>query len=303
MPTDTDENGVSKLSVSVHYYSPWSFCGDGNSGEYTEKDKEYTEQQLSSMKKYTDMGYGVILGEYGVCNPRQDRVCDWLQDVMFYSSQYGILPVLWDSDGRYFNRTTNKMKYADVGELYNRVTGASGDTSMKLRTGTPAVLDTVDVSTLTSSWDWTGKWYKNSGDNMVGDDRSEKVTEDDETKFVPASEATAKDADDTTEITFNLWGYYAFIKLDMSKYKKPAISFDFLVNDSDTVGKLKLGSATEFTGSTWIDDESAYTNFTTKAVVLSDDMVEDLQTHPYLMVTFGNKPIVTGIHIYETATE
>jgi aryl-phospho-beta-D-glucosidase BglC (GH1 family) len=301
MPTDTEENGVSKLSVSVHYYTPWDFCGDNSTGDYDESDKVTTQQQLSLMRYYSEQGYGVILGEYGVCNPRQDKVCDWLYDVMCYSSDYGILPVLWDSDGRYYNRTKCAMKYADVGELYNSVTGADGDTTMDSNTGVPAPAETVDASDLTSVWDWTGKWYKNGGANTVGDDRSETVSKGDVAKFVPVSNISAANDGDTTTIDFNSWGYQAFIKLDLSQYEKPAIAFDFATDDEDSVGDLTLYSTSKIDGSASVEDVVTYSDFTGKAVILSDALVDDLYFGSYLAITFGNSPTVTGIHIYDAA--
>ena len=68
MPTDTAENGTTKLSVSVHYYTPWDFCGDGGSGIYTQKDKEATETYFTKMDKFYNAGYGIIMGEFSVCN-------------------------------------------------------------------------------------------------------------------------------------------------------------------------------------------------------------------------------------------
>lgn len=35
MPTDLEANGKTKLFLSVHYYTPWEFCGDGGTGKYT----------------------------------------------------------------------------------------------------------------------------------------------------------------------------------------------------------------------------------------------------------------------------
>lgn len=301
MPTDTEENGKTKLSVSVHYYTPWDFCGDNSEGEYDDADKAVTRSQLSYMRYFSEQGYGVIMGEYGVCNPRQERVCDWLYDVMCYASDFGILPVLWDSAGRYYNRVKCQMKYADVGELYNKVTGASGDISMETVTGKPKPAETLDTTDLTSVWDWTGKWYKNDGSNKVGDDRSEKVEKEDVTKFVPVSETESKLEGDTTEISFNSWGYQAFIKVDLSKYEKPAIAFDYVADDEDTVGSLTLYSTNEVDGSVSAEDVVTYENHIGKAVVLSDVLLDDLYFNPYLGISFANGPTVTGIHIYDAA--
>lgn len=301
MPEDTEENGVSKLSVSVHYYTPWAFCGDDSEGDYEESDKAFTRSELSLMRYFSEQGYGVIMGEFGVCNPRQEKVCDWLYDTMCYSSDFGILPVLWDSAGRYYNRAKCQMKYADVGELYNSITGANGDTSMTTRTGKPAPAETVDPSTLESVWDWTGKWYKNDGTNKVGDDRSETVTSGDVTKFVPVSNAEARAEGDTTEIVFNNWGYQAFIKLDLSQYEKPAIAFDYVADDMESVGDLTLYSTDQADGSAYTEDVVTYDNHIGKAVILSDALLDDLYFNPYLGISFGNRPIITGIHIYDAA--
>ncbi|MCR5586928.1 MAG: glycoside hydrolase family 5 protein, partial [Lachnospiraceae bacterium] len=40
MPKDTEENGTTKLSVSVHFYDPWAYCGDGMKGA-SYKDSDY----------------------------------------------------------------------------------------------------------------------------------------------------------------------------------------------------------------------------------------------------------------------
>ena len=66
MPKDT---AVSKLMVSVHYYDPWSYCGASSAASATKwgkvSDYEYMDQQLAKMTKFTEAGYGVVIGEYG----------------------------------------------------------------------------------------------------------------------------------------------------------------------------------------------------------------------------------------------
>lgn len=66
MPKDTVD---SKLMVSVHYYDPWSYCGASSAVSATKwgkvSDYEYLDQQLAKMTKFTEAGYGVVIGEYG----------------------------------------------------------------------------------------------------------------------------------------------------------------------------------------------------------------------------------------------
>ena len=70
MPTDIAENGKDKLFISVHYYTPWDFCGDGGTGTYTVGDQKATYEYFNQMKeKFSDNGYGIIIGECAVCNP------------------------------------------------------------------------------------------------------------------------------------------------------------------------------------------------------------------------------------------
>lgn len=313
MPTDTAENGTSKLSVSVHYYTPWAFCGDGGSGVYTQKDKEATEGYLSEMDKFYDAGYGIIMGEFSVCNPKQEGVAQWLNDTMTIAAKHHILPVLWETN-QYMDKDKCKMRYNDIAVLYNTITGSNGDTSSKLNTnGTTTdgskgdYLDTTDVSNLTAGFTWTGKWYKNGGSNRVGDDVYTKddggteIKQGSVEKFVPESSSDSSIDGDKTELGFNDWGYQAFLKVDLSKYKKPVIAFNFLdVSDTeDFVGALTLGTSDKVGGSGKNTLDIKYSDFHGKGVILNDTLLKALETEPYLYITFAGKPAVTGITVYE----
>ena len=70
MPKDTAENGKTKLFVSVHYYTPWDFCGDGGAGSYTYGDRQKTVENFELLKRFSDEGYAYIIGECGVCSPQ-----------------------------------------------------------------------------------------------------------------------------------------------------------------------------------------------------------------------------------------
>ena len=64
LPEDSAEN---KLIVSVHYYGPWDYCGTKAVNQWGSP-LQYKEQNetLAKMTKFTERGYGVIIGEYGV---------------------------------------------------------------------------------------------------------------------------------------------------------------------------------------------------------------------------------------------
>lgn len=137
MPTDIEENGTSKLFLSVHYYTPWDFCGDGGTGTYTVADQENTAKYFQTLKKFTDQGYGIIIGECGVCNPAgvESSVTQWLHDTFTEAQKISAVPVLWDT-GAYFERGSEAdgvapaMYYKDIADFYNTINGTNGDASM-----------------------------------------------------------------------------------------------------------------------------------------------------------------------------
>ncbi len=122
MPRDTAE---SRLMVSVHYYSPWSYCGASDAagatlwGKASDFDDMY--KTLSKMRKFVTQGFGVVIGEYGAL-PGSDGVmkknapayhkafldcCDALD----YTS------CLWDCSG-FFIRRELKMAEPEMAAVY-----------------------------------------------------------------------------------------------------------------------------------------------------------------------------------------
>jgi len=137
MPADTiAENGKNKLFLSVHYYTPWDFCGDGGNGDYTTEDQEVTKTEFAKLKRFTDDGYAVIIGECGVCNPSgvTSSVTQWFHDTFTEAAKYHAVPVLWDT-GALFDRKTPKINYKDIAVFFNTLNGASGSTDADRITG------------------------------------------------------------------------------------------------------------------------------------------------------------------------
>ncbi len=306
MPVDTDENGKNKLILSVHYYTPWDFCGDGGTGSYTQEDRAQMPEYFSSLDRFVEEGYPMIIGECGVVSPKKEGVIQWLNDMFTLSVKYHATPCLWET-GQYFDRKTGNMLYKDVADYYNLINGAQGYADMTATTSGAASAaesaDVADVTGMTPVWSWTGKWYKNSGANTVGDDKFlenggtvvDATMGDTLPLFVPESKVEGGDA---SSIEFNNWGYQAFIKLDVAKYKNPAILFTFLDGTAveDNVGAAQLGNAASAEYSDELD--FAFDKFNGKAIVLSGDLAPS-ESEPYLSVSFGNQPIVTGIYIYD----
>ena len=105
MPDDPAEKatGVKKMSISVHYYDPVDYglsatstasygyrdkwgvdYVDENGVEYKgQDDYDFMSNMLGKMKKFTDQGYGVILGECGVVKGYKDNIPDFMKEYIW----------------------------------------------------------------------------------------------------------------------------------------------------------------------------------------------------------------------------
>lgn len=103
MPTDTAKN---RLFVGVHYYEPWGYCGDtaGVSAWGTLAEVEKMHSTLAKMKKFTDQGYGVIIGEWGVLDNKGEDRYNYYFNFLNLNEKYGYVPFLWDTGGIYSRR-------------------------------------------------------------------------------------------------------------------------------------------------------------------------------------------------------
>ncbi len=118
MPTD---EVADRLMLEVHYYDPWDFCGQEESGFKTQWGSGYTDvssygqedylnEQFGAMKNnYSDKGIPVILGEYGAML-RADLTGDaltthiesrnyYLKTVTHSAKANGMIPFIWDNGG------------------------------------------------------------------------------------------------------------------------------------------------------------------------------------------------------------
>lgn len=121
MPKDT---AVSKLMVSVHYYDPWSYCGASSAVSATKwgkvSDYEYMDQQLAKMTKFTEAGYGVVIGEYGAlpCSDGlKDNTLAYHTAFLDACTKYNLTNCLWDCSGLY-KRVSQTFADDDILAMY-----------------------------------------------------------------------------------------------------------------------------------------------------------------------------------------
>lgn len=241
MPTDPiKENGVSKLSVSVHYYTPWNYCGgseyhqvEGGAARLydwgTDEDIKAMHAELDKMSKFTEQGYGVIIGEYGVQTTAADGIANYIYEMGQYALEKGMIPVLWDNGG-WFNRQKNIISYDDVAQAILDMTGAQGiGRKAKVNTGKPLYTEVQDESGLTPVYSWEGKWKKNGGDN--------------ETYCEPALTVISNDGTNDWYYHCNSYGYWAVIYSEALKNVKHLYIRVTCENNDIDSSALQLASA------------------------------------------------------------
>ncbi len=118
MPTDSAKD---KLLISIHYYTPWSYCGSSSITKWG-RVKDYEEQNtlLGQMTKFTKQGYGVVIGEYAVLiedGTVKENMCDFYNNLLDNCDIYGYCPMLWDCNS-VFSRTERKLVDRDISDVF-----------------------------------------------------------------------------------------------------------------------------------------------------------------------------------------
>lgn len=120
MPTDTIDD---KLILSVHYYDPSGYCIFSSAANWgTKAEVEAMNEGLKKLTKFTDAGYGVIIGEWGVLdesgkNNMASNTLDYYKNFIANCDLYGYCPMLWDTSFMY-DRSKCAMRYEEVGEFF-----------------------------------------------------------------------------------------------------------------------------------------------------------------------------------------
>ncbi|MCR5203384.1 MAG: cellulase family glycosylhydrolase [Lachnospiraceae bacterium] len=307
MPTDPKNPDVNKLSVSVHYYTPWDYCGNNQPTlEWgSDEDKQEMLDKFTMMEKFTKAGYGVMIGEYSVVVPQHNDIPLFLNSLLSICKERSFLPILWDTPGLYYNRKTCKMIYADIAKVFNEFTGSNGDDTAPINSGVvDREIKFEDAENLTLKWSWNGVWCKNDGQNYTGIDR----IKDDDGKWVAGGKnvsktnlskwVTTESCTDINNITFNDWGYQTLINLDWTQFNEPYLKCTFIHEENgNTIGDFEFGTQDEVDSQSNDIQKVQYDSFRDKCV--SIPLVALASNNPYLYLTFSNCPIVTSIEIYD----
>ncbi len=114
-----------RLLISVHCYSPWSYCGASSAASATrfgtKADFVAVENEMKMMAKFVGQGFGVIIGEYGALpgsdNVAKENAAAYHRFFLDLCDYYDYCPMLWDTSG-FYNRSALAFREKDMETLY-----------------------------------------------------------------------------------------------------------------------------------------------------------------------------------------
>ena len=214
----------------------------------TADDVAAMKADLSEMKKFTDKGYGVIIGEFGVQTTAVDGITTYIKTLSDYCLANSMCPVFWDNGG-WFDREKSVMRYDDISDCILNITGADYTYAKQdVNTGKPAYSLVTDESALTLKYTWEGQWKKNGGGNntylkdSAGKDLISQTADGPKLAFDNANEI--KSADGLYTLHVNNYGYWAVIQSDeFAKYTQPYIRVTCMADTTNEYDDYTTGAA------------------------------------------------------------
>lgn len=295
MPTDLVKNKTSKLIISVHYYTPSTYCiagsdlGWGYSGTWgTKSDIKELHTLFDKMTKFTDAGYGVIIGEFGVVSPNKDGVPAFLKEVVTYSARLGFCPVVWDN-GLWYNRINGQFKYKDVAKVFIDATGSNATLPADAATTGIPKLQVAEESTLKLMYTWEGTFTKNDGTNT--------------TQYYEQASSSKG-----LKVVNNSWDYYLYLYADWASMKQPYIKVYVKDDTTSQTASLQFGYVDEQdhimdNGNDIWNDQVTYQaadGWLGKCIMLNKT---NLTKYDSLFLSSDNGFTVTKIEIYDLAAK
>ena len=266
MPTDpVEENGKTKLSVSVHYYSPYGYalCEDKTDPLYRDKwgtqaDYDYLHGQFDKLKKFSDQGYGIIIGEYGFGSVDKKNVPQFVKEIMTYGPKVGAAPILWNNS--VFERNDKVLCFRDFGEMMTKVTGVVNipleDGAVNTGTALLEKLSDEEAAQLKVVATWEGTWTRTNNKGITSDGKPDLALGE-----VGKFETTSC-SDDLT-MWSNPYFWQLFLTYDWSKLKKPCIRVTMAADEKSSQADFQFAyckGTKEGEGATYFNamDHSTY---------------------------------------------
>ena len=228
MPSDTID---SHLMVSIHYYSPATYCladNPNNSWGYkeswgTDEDIKTLQSELSQMRiSFVNKGYPVIIGEYGVTDTKiseNNFVRKKGRDLFFrtvceYALDNNMCPVLWDCS-QVFDRRNLTMTNEAEKALYIEMNEKAHHSEL------------VKPSVSDDGYHWTGTVANSNWS---------------------ASSASASDSNSTFIITKN-GGCFTISGIDWSVFKNPVLKLT--CKESSGSALFRLANQVDTSNQSW----------------------------------------------------
>lgn len=309
MPTDTvAANGNKKMSVSVHYYTPSSYCiseDKTNTAWYredwgTEADYAEMRAQFEKMKKFTDKDYGVILGEYGPQLMSKKNVPDFIKAVMELGIEYNYAPVIWNT--AMYNRTDKLFEYEDIAAAFKEITGVD----MPLeegpdKTGTIGVAIVDEAQTIKKAT-WEGFWSRTNNIGVEKDENGDPK-KDENGAFIPDSangelgRFSTTACDDGLKLVSNAWWWQLFVNYDWASMTQPCIRLTLADDEISRKADFQLGYTTVADGGSYTLNNFANAEYGSKVVTLK---VNKLAIKPWLVISSSSPgATVTKIEVFD----
>ena len=160
------DDAANKLLISVHYYTPWAYCGEkGMSNWGSATNLTEMNDLLASMKKFTDEGYGVIIGEYAVLVDNgvfKENTDLFYNNFLDNCDLYGYVPMLWDCsnllDRRNCSWTNDEIikiytdRKADTRSEEEKATAAKAAIEERLNNANESVVRVTDDPDASVAW-------------------------------------------------------------------------------------------------------------------------------------------------------
>ena len=228
MPTDTID---SHLMVSIHYYSPATYCivdNPKNSWGYdaswgTDEDIKALQSELLQMRiSFVNKGYPVIIGEYGVADTkisennfvRKEGRDLFFRSVCEFALENNMCPILWDCS-RVFDRRNLTMTNEAEKALYIEMNEKAHHSEL------------VKPSVSDDGYHWTGTVANSNWS---------------------ASSASASDSNSTFIITKN-GGCFTISGIDWSVFKNPVLKLT--CKESSGSALFRLANQVDTSNQSW----------------------------------------------------